>query len=333
MLEETFRRGFDGSFCSGRRLDKVESLLPTSLESGIWEANVRRTLALTILIGVSLTGSAHAAQRKQHATRRVELISMTSRLPASEPDPSPSPDPVSAGTLPPDFAVHDLSRRYVEFRMRRELAELVEGAASTAPATATIAASSSIAVPGWMRSMTAAASAPTFVPGCAPLTYRPSGFLSREAEGRRAAYYGMMSSIACEHGIPTGLFDAMIIRESRYNPLALSPKNAFGFAQLMPGTAVGLGVDRFNPYQNMRGGARYLRQQLDKFGRVQLALAAYNAGPGRIRNGLVPRIAETQAYVTDIIANWSRLTAEPGSVTLRSTLPQPMYRSVALAQF
>jgi hypothetical protein len=275
MLEETFRRGFDGSFCSGRRLDKVESLLPTSLESGIWEANVRQTLALTILIGVSLTGSAHAAQRKQHATRRVELISMTAPLPASEPDPSPSPDPVSAGTLPPDFAVHDLSRRYVEFRMRRELAGLVEGAASTVPATATIAASSSIAVPGWMRSTTATASAPTFVPGCAPLTYRPSGFLSREAEGRRAAYYGMM------------------IRESRYNPLALSPKNAFGFAQLMPRTAVGLGVDRFNPYQNMRGGARYLRQQLDKFGRVQLALAAYNAGPGRIRNGLVPQIAET----------------------------------------
>ena len=68
-------------------------------------------------------------------------------------------------------------------------------------------------------------------------------------------------------------------------------------------------------------------------GRVQLALAAYNAGPGRVRGGLVPRITETQAYVTDIIANWSRLTAAPGSQALRSTLPQPAYRSVALAQF
>lgn len=117
----------------------------------------------------------------------------------------------------------------------------------------------------------------------------------------------MMSAIACEHGIPTGLFDAMIMRESAYNPLAVSPKRAFGFAQLMPATAAQLGVNAYDPAENMRGGARYLRQQLDRFGQIHLALAAYNAGPGRIRGGLVPRIAETQAYVSDILTNWSRL--------------------------
>lgn len=148
----------------------------------------------------------------------------------------------------------------------------------------------------------------------------------------RAAFYGMMSAIACEQGIPAGLFDAMIIRESGYNPVAVSSANAYGLAQLMPGTAFGLGVDRYDPLQNMRGGARYLRQQLDRFGQVHLALAAYNAGPGRVRGGLVPRITETQAYVSNIIANWSRLTSPTGSTSTVSTLPQG-YRSVAFTQF
>lgn len=295
---------------------------------------MRRTIVRAALIGVVLTGTAQAANRKQQSSRRVELISMTA-LPTVESDgvAAPSSDVGVDAALPGEFAVHDLSRRYVEFRMKRELAGLVEAAPVPQATVTAIPTSSSIAVPGWMRANMQTFASPAFVPGCAPLAYRPSGFLSREAEGRRAAYYAMMSSIACEHGIPTGLFDAMIIRESRYNPLAVSPKNAFGFAQLMPGTAAGLGVDRLDPYQNMRGGARYLRQQLDKFGRVQLALAAYNAGPGRVRDGLVPRIAETQAYVTDIIANWSRLTAAPGSPTLRSTLPPSPYRTVGLSQF
>jgi soluble lytic murein transglycosylase-like protein len=271
---------------------------------------VRRAIVRAALISVVLTGTAQAAKRQQ-PSRRVELISMTASPTVDrEAVAAPTSDVGVDAALPAEFAAHDLSRRYVEFRMKRELAGTVEAAPVSQVSFAAVPTSSSIVVPGWMRADIQAVAAPAFVPGCAPQAYRPSGFLSREAEGRRAVYYGMMSSIACEHGIPTGLFDAMIIRESRYNPLALSPKNAFGFAQLMPGTAAGLGVDRLNPYQNMRGGALYLRQQLDKFGRVQLALAAYNAGPGRVRDGLVPQIAETQAYVTDIIANWTRLIGD-----------------------
>ncbi|MCE3590077.1 lytic transglycosylase domain-containing protein, partial [Escherichia coli] len=120
---------------------------------------------------------------------------------------------------------------------------------------------------------------PVFTPGCTPVGYRPSGILSRGAEARRAAFYANMSAIACEHGIPVGLFDAVIMRESRYDPAAISPKRAYGLTQLMPGTADGLGVNRFDIIGNLRGGARYLRQQLDRFGQVHLALAAYNAGP------------------------------------------------------
>lgn len=69
-----------------------------------------------------------------------------------------------------------------------------------------------------------------------------------------------------------------------------------------------VGVDRYSVEGNLRGGARYLRQQLDTFGQHHLALAAYNAGPGRVRGGLVPRIRETQDYVSNVLSNWSRLS-------------------------
>jgi len=127
------------------------------------------------------------------------------------------------------------------------------------------------------------------------------------------AYYAMMSNIACTYGIPTDLFDALIMQESRYRPDALSPKNAFGLTQLMPGTALQLGVDRYSIDGNLHGGARYLRQQLDRFGQYDLALAAYNAGPGRIRSGRMPGIAETRTYVGNVLSNWSRLSAMTAS--------------------
>ncbi|TCP30392.1 lytic transglycosylase domain-containing protein [Sphingomonas sp. BK235] len=294
---------------------------------------MRRAIVRAALISVVLTGTAQAANRQQ-PSRRIELISMTA-LPTvdSEAVAAPTSDVGVDATLPAEFAVHDLSRRYVEFRMKRELAGLVEASPLSQPTFAAIPTSSSIAVPGWMRANIQTVAAPAFVPGCAPLAYRPSGFLSQEAEGRRAAYYGMMSSIACEHGIPTGLFDAMIIRESRYNPLAVSSKNAFGFAQLMPGTASWLGVNRFDPQQNMRGGARYLRQQLDKFRSVELALAAYNAGPGRVRDGLVPKIKETQAYVTNVVGDWVNLTTARSFQPSASIGPNTLARKVVVQTF
>src|SRR3546814_10908217 len=72
----------------------------------------------------------------------------------------------------------------------------------------------------------------------------------------------------------------------------------------MPATAAGLGFDRYSVEGNLRGGARYLRQQLDTFGQYHLALAAYNARPGRVRGGLVPRISETPDYVSNVL--WNR---------------------------
>lgn len=96
-------------------------------------------------------------------------------------------------------------------------------------------------------------------------------------------------------------------QESRWREGAVSPVGARGLAQLMPGTARMLGVDAGDPAANLEGGARYLRAQLDTFGGdVEKALAAYNAGPGRVaRAGGVPAIRETQDYVAAILARLS----------------------------
>jgi hypothetical protein len=108
--------------------------------------------------------------------------------------------------------------------------------------------------------------------------------------------------IAAEEGLDPGLFLRMIRQESGGRATARSPKDAFGFTQLMPATARELGVDRNDPVDNLRGGARYLRQQLDTFGEVPLALAAYNAGPGAVRrHGGIPPFRETQNYVASIL--------------------------------
>ena len=301
---------------------------------------MRYPVALIGLFAGLIAGSQALAAPNQAGVRKVQLISMMQGSSSDDAGAASSIAEMDQRTdvpsLPESFAVHDLSRRYVQFRMQQEMATAAQGSSSGSAlsvGSGPVSSFSSIQVPGWLRAGATTVRPMSFMPGCSPQSYRPSGFLARSAEARRAAYYGMMSAVACEHGIPTGLFDAMIIRESGYNPIAISTANAYGLAQLMPGTANGLGVNRYDPLQNMRGGARYLRQQLDRFGQVHLALAAYNAGPGRVRGGLVPRITETQAYVTNIIANWSRLTATPGSSATMSTLPRGYTRVAALTQF
>ena len=155
---------------------------------------------------------------------------------------------------------------------------------------------------------------------CDGRPYTPAWWLRQDTERRRAAYFGTVARIACEHGLPTRLLDAVIAHESGYNFGAISSAGAMGMMQIMPGTARALGLSNpFDPIANMRAGARYLRQQLDRFGRVDLALAAYNAGPDRrsLRAGYVPAIPETRNYVRTITTNWARL-AQLGAETTDS---------------
>jgi soluble lytic murein transglycosylase-like protein len=115
-----------------------------------------------------------------------------------------------------------------------------------------------------------------------------------------------ITAAAKKHGIDPALLAGLVKQESGFDPNAGSPAGAQGLTQLMPATAASLGVTNVHdPVQALEGGAKYLRQQLDRFGGdVARALAAYNAGPGAVqRFGGVPPYAETQNYVRAVQAN------------------------------
>ena len=124
------------------------------------------------------------------------------------------------------------------------------------------------------------------------------------ATGAPTPFAAEIEAAAQKHGVDPALLKALIRQESNFNPNAVSPAGATGLTQLMPATAQGLGVtDPTNPQQAIDGGAKYLRQQLDRFGGdPKMALAAYNAGPGAVaRFGGVPPYAETQSYVQKVL--------------------------------
>lgn len=123
---------------------------------------------------------------------------------------------------------------------------------------------------------------------------------------------GLVRAAAEEFGLDPMLALAVAEQESRFNPDAESPAGAQGLMQLMPGTAKDLGVeDPFDAEQNARGGVLYLRQMLDQFKSIPLALAAYNAGPARVaRLGRVPNIKETRDYVRQVQERMQRFAEE-----------------------
>lgn len=123
----------------------------------------------------------------------------------------------------------------------------------------------------------------------------------------------IFEAAAEKYNVPVGLLKAVAKAESNFNPNATSSCGAMGIMQLMPGTAEYLGVtDAYDPQQNIMGGAKYLRKLLDQFdGDVELAVAAYNAGPGNVtKYGGIPPFKETQKYVEKVMSYYgSNITA------------------------
>lgn len=128
----------------------------------------------------------------------------------------------------------------------------------------------------------------------------------REAAGK---YADILAAAADRHSIDRALLAAVAKIESNFNPFAISPRGACGFLQLMPKTAKRFGVKSvFDVEQNVEGGAAYLRWLLDRFdGRIDLALAGYNAGEGAVdKHHGIPPFAETQWYVIKVLDNASK---------------------------
>ena len=122
------------------------------------------------------------------------------------------------------------------------------------------------------------------------------------------AFDALIEKYASLHGIEAALIKAIVQTESAFNTLARSNKGAIGLMQLMPMTAWELGVDPFVPEQNIEGGVRYFSQLLRMFGGVELALVAYNGGPGyaqRYARGQVALYGETRDYVRKVLARFN----------------------------
>lgn len=153
------------------------------------------------------------------------------------------------------------------------------------------------------------------VPGEAPSV--PAFAIADPAQSARGIpprYAAKIAELSARFDLSPSLLEALVWQESRWNENAVSPVGAQGLAQLMPGTARYLGVDPRDPFANLEGGARYLREQLDRFGGdIEKALAAYNAGPGRVeRAGGIPNIRETKQYVAAIMGRLSNHARAPG---------------------
>ena len=136
-----------------------------------------------------------------------------------------------------------------------------------------------------------------------PVRSRSAGLRVVAPSGETQRFDGLIGLAARQHRVQPALVKAVIAAESNFDPGAVSVKGAQGLMQLMPTTAASLGVaDPLEPHENVRGGAAYLRAMLDRFGDLERALAAYNAGPTSVDHyGGVPPYPETQDYVQRVL--------------------------------
>ena len=139
---------------------------------------------------------------------------------------------------------------------------------------------------------------------------------------------GIVKRYAQYYALPEPLVKAVIRAESNFDPNAVSPAGARGLMQLMPGTALEMGVtDIFDPEQNVAGGTQYLRKMIDLFGDKSLALAGYNAGPENVKKyGGIPPFKETQSYVRIVLGFESVYAGGAPVSSLRMASAKPLHR-------
>lgn len=127
--------------------------------------------------------------------------------------------------------------------------------------------------------------------------------LKKELHPKEFKYYDIAKAASTKYDVDVSWLLAIIKAESNFNHRAVSPKGAIGLMQLMPKTARWLGInDPSDPRKNIHAGAKYFSKLLKTFGRMDLALAAYNAGPTLVRKlRRVPRFRQTLIYVSRVL--------------------------------
>lgn len=141
-----------------------------------------------------------------------------------------------------------------------------------------------------------------------PINAPEQTFISNSNTKYNGKYENIIKEAAQKYNLPERLISSIIKHESSFHANTVSHAGARGLMQLMPGTAKFLGVtDSFDPVQNINGGAKYLRQMLNQFnGNMELAVAAYNAGPGNVKKyGGIPPFNETQNYVKKVLSTFN----------------------------
>jgi cell wall-associated NlpC family hydrolase len=180
-----------------------------------------------------------------------------------------------------------------------------------APHTGAVVRIQDVKNPTTIRRIIPDQTAPAFIGGASLLGIRPLALASAatsaagtigSAPSGPAAFAGLFNAAEARYNLPTGLLSAVAKVESNYRPDAVSSAGAIGMMQLMPATARAYGVDARDPVQAIDAAGKLLRGQLNRFGSVELALAAYNAGgPAVARYDGIPPYAQTQNYVRKVM--------------------------------
>lgn len=165
-----------------------------------------------------------------------------------------------------------------------------------------------------------------------PPRFRLGGHAPRYTKDDIALLVGRYSR---QYRLDENLVYAVIQAESNFDPYAVSPLGARGLMQLMPATAAEMRVtDVYDPAQNIAGGTQYLSRLLDAFGDMDLALAAYNAGPGTVKKyGGVPPFKETQRYIRNVRAYREQFARNRAEISLRDTRARPTPLFLPVARF